>query len=99
MKHFGHTTAQERVPYQAQIVERPEVVHFRCRCGRLVPDDMMLDLGPSGTIPAPLDELARGDRYRCDGCWRRWLLRGAISVEELRELTEQPPPHSGRQAF
>lgn len=95
MKHFGHTTAAERVPYQARIVAVKPVTLFRCRCKRVVPDDMMLDLGPSGTVAAELKALAGVDRYRCDGCWRGWLLRGRIGLATFRTLTEQPAPSEG----
>lgn len=88
MKHFGH--CQHKEPYEPRIVERPGGDHFRCRCGRLVPADMMLDLAPSGTLHDELSALSGGDRYRCDGDWRGWLLRGLIGAARLRELTEQP---------
>lgn len=95
MKHFGHATAEERVPYQARIVEAEPVTLFRCRCKRVVPEDMMLDLGPSGTVAEELKALAGNDRYRCDGCWRAWLLRGRVDVASFRAATEQPPPREG----
>lgn len=93
MKHFGHTTATQRANYSARIVERLlyrtettelGVTHFRCRCGRLVPEDMMLDLGPSGTVAPEIQALAGADRFRCDACWRRWLMRGLIEVAAFR---------------
>lgn len=90
MKHFGHATAEERANYRGRIVEDEPVTLFRCRCGRVVPADMMLDLAPSGTLHAELSALSGGDRYRCDGDWRGWLLRGLIGAARLRELTEQP---------
>lgn len=60
------------------------VEYFRCRCGRSVPFDMMLDVSAVDGVP-------RGeDAYRCDGCWRRWLFEGQITPDELRRQTEQP---------
>jgi hypothetical protein len=96
MKHFGHCVEPERGKYEMRIVNRA-VPHFVCRCRRLVPQDMMLDLAPSGTLPDELSALSGGDRYRCDGCWRGWLLRGTIAVARLRELTEQPAAAEGAQ--
>lgn len=95
MKHFGHATAEERVPYQSRIVMEEPVTLIRCRCGRVVPEDMMLDLAPSGTMAPEIEALAGADRYLCDGCWRGWLLRGRIDPATLRDLTEQPAPSEG----
>jgi hypothetical protein len=77
-------------PFAGRVVDVPGGIHFRCRCRRLVPADMMLDLGPGGTLPDELAALSGGDRYRCDGCWRGWVMRGRIAAARLRELTEQP---------
>jgi hypothetical protein len=94
MKHFGHCKAPDRANYRSRIVDRA-VPHFICRCGRLVPENMMLDLAPSGALPDELSALSGGDRYRCDGCWRGWLLRGRIALADFRALTEQPAPSEG----
>jgi hypothetical protein len=94
MKHFGHCKDPERGNYKRRIVERA-VPHFRCRCGRLVPEDMMLNLAPSGALADEFSALSDGDRYRCDGCWRGWLLRGWIALADFRALTEQPAPSEG----
>jgi hypothetical protein len=89
MKHFGHCKAPDRANYRSRIVNRA-VPHFICRCRRLVPEDMMLDLAPNGTLPDELSALSGGDRYRCDGCWSGWIARERIGAARLRELTEQP---------
>lgn len=83
--------AGEDAPYRTRIIEREGAVpHFRCRCGRLVPADMMLDLCPDGCEGVP-ESLRGHDRYRCDACWRRWIGRGDLCPDELRRLTGQPP--------
>lgn len=88
--------AGEDAPYRTRITEPPHAAmpHFRCRCGRLVPADMMLDLAPEGSGGVP-EKLRGQDRYRCDACWRRWIGRGEIDPDELRRLTGQPPRSDG----
>lgn len=51
--------------------------YFRCRCGRETPVDMMRELPD---LPA----LAGKDRFRCDGCWTRWLREGVTTEKELK---------------
>lgn len=83
----------------------PQEAHpkFRCRCGREVDTDVMLDLLPEHVPPAKrLTEEERthcgfgADRFRCDGCWSLAVLRGVISPARLREATGQPAHKEGK---
>jgi hypothetical protein len=80
-----------------------EAAVFACRCGRTVHVDMMLDLEP-GHVAADrrltqAERTAAGfgeDRFRCDGCWTRATLTGAINPARFREATGQPPKGKGK---
>jgi hypothetical protein len=75
----------DRTPYASRLEPVAEGVEaFRCRCGRLVPPDMMLDVSAVDSVPRGVD------RYRCDGCWRGWLIRGSVDADTLRAQTDQP---------
>jgi hypothetical protein len=89
MRTFADET--DRSAYKARIVTMPSsgVECFRCRCGRVVPFDMMLDVSAAGGVPRG------GDRYRCDGCWRRWQIEGHTDPDKFRADTEQPPRGKG----
>jgi hypothetical protein len=45
---------------------------------------MMLDVSAVDGVPRGVD------RYRCDGCWRGWLIRGMVDADALRAQTDQP---------
>ncbi len=89
-------TTGEAGPFESRMVEIPHSTHphFRCRCGRITPADMMLEVQPEGCEGVG-SELCGHDRFRCDGCWRRWLLRRDLTVDEFRARTGQPPAPEG----
>lgn len=76
--------AGEAEPYASRIVypTGSHVPHFRCRCGRLVPADMMLDLNP-GPCGGICGHVRGRDRLRCDACWRRWVARREVGEDEI----------------
>ena len=79
-------------PFESRISypDGSPVPHFTCRCGRVVPADMMLDLAPESAPGVP--ETIRGrDRFRCDGCWTRWIRRRQITPHDFRVATAQRP--------
>ena len=76
-------------PYASRLIERGGATMFRCRCGRLVAPELMLEVRPpeGGGVP---ERLCGRDRFRCDGCWTRWVRGGEICPDELRRVTSQP---------
>lgn len=90
--------AGEAEPYMSRLVEGGadgSVARFRCRCGRLVPPDMMLEVQPPG-CDDDLAGVCGRDRFRCDGCWTGWVMRGQVCPDRLRELTGQPDRAEGQ---
>ena len=87
-------------PYASRILypKGTTIPHFRCRCGRVVTADMMLDLCLDGCSSVP-EHLRGHDRFRCDGCWTRWRWRQQIGVNELRAATGQPLHPEGSRAL
>lgn len=77
-------------PFESRIEVREGVAWFRCRCGRRVRAEMMLDLLPPDA-PGLTDGPQGADRFRCDGCWRKWEMSGAVDRAVLRAATGQPP--------
>lgn len=87
--------AGEDAPYRTRYVQVQAghdgaLTLFRCRCGRRVYPDMMLEVRPPDCEGVP-EALCGHDRFRCDGCWRGWLMRREIDPDELRAATNQPP--------
>lgn len=76
--------AGEAEPYLSRVVYPggTHIPHFRCRCGRTVTADMMLDLNP-GTCGGVCSGVRGHDRFRCDACWRRWVACREVSEEEI----------------
>lgn len=87
-KTFADVPLAEREPYTSRLYTQ-----FRCRCGRTVPEDMMLD------VTGVPEELRGQDTHRCDGCWRRWIQEGRITPEGLRDLTGQAPRTNPRKPW
>lgn len=100
LREAAHPLARRVVDVPA---EAAGVVHFRCRCGRVVTADMMRDFDDPAVPPGQRltaeerERLGLGaDRFRCDADWTGWLWKGLITRERLREATGQPPPAEGR---
>lgn len=87
--------AGEHEPYASRLVtDEWGVVRFKCRCGRLVPPDMMLEVQPPGC--SELAGVCGHDRFRCDGCWTRWVMAGQVCPDRLRAITGQPARGEGK---
>jgi len=91
MKTFDDVA--DRTRYRSRLREHNGHTLFRCRCGREVYADMMLD------VTGVPEELRGQDTHRCDGCWRRWIALRLIDPDELRRLTGQPPRSNRRKAW